>query len=262
MTQKHPESLRFLCGLRRVFALFLAGFCMVGCGMSNAPSPAAANRPATGAIAPEDFALVPCGPGQADRACPLAVAGGKRLLFGTPAGVAASLEPADLRQLDGVFLFSLRARDIEGLDEVRNASWQAGRSAPLLVVGPDGTERLVGALNLAFEQADALRIVVEGIPPGGYDSAILVSREMDHAARSSRLFDTGDLQVTGRESSTGLAEYRVRYRGDLILSACGATPGETVEAVSNASERRLDCGSGDLSWPLAEIHFIVGNQGP
>ena len=77
-------------------------------------------------IAPADFAIVPCSE-DAETPCLLVLAGGKRLLFGAPAGVSGSLPATDLAHLDGVFLFSLLPQDVEGLDEVRNAGWRAGR---------------------------------------------------------------------------------------------------------------------------------------
>ena len=126
---------------------------------------AACTAPAPGdpsedlSIAPRDFVLLPCGPARSDQPCALVAAGGKRVLFGAPAGVAATLSEADLRQLDSVVLFSLRATDIEGVDEIRNESWRAGRATPLLTIGPRGVLVLVDGLNTAFEQADALRIV-------------------------------------------------------------------------------------------------------
>ncbi|MCF6328587.1 MAG: hypothetical protein L3J02_02145, partial [Henriciella sp.] len=143
------------------------GLCMAIVMLASCGGPEEANPETRPRISPEDFALVPCGPARADRPCVLAVAGGKRILFGAPAGVSKTLADADLRQLDAVMLFSLHAVDIEGLDEVRNASWRAGRSEPLLVVGPEGTLGMIEGLNAAFEQADALRVAEEGMPVGG-----------------------------------------------------------------------------------------------
>ena len=96
-------------------------------------------------IQPDDFAILPCQNVIATRPCALVVAGGKRVLFGAPSGAATSFNAADLKQLDAVMLFSLRAVDIEGLDDVRNHSWRAGRDAALLVIGPAGLEDVVNA---------------------------------------------------------------------------------------------------------------------
>lgn len=207
-------------------------------------------------IRPQDFVLVPCGVRMADRPCALVVAGGKRVLLGAPSGAGQELSDDDLRQLDAVTLFSLRAADIEGLDEVRNASWQAGREEPLRVIGPEGTVAMVAALNRAFEQADALRIVDEGIPPGGYDAAILTAEELGSSAIEVAAFDTGDLTVMARVQPSGYVDFRVMYEVELYLSACGVRlPGsnttdslqpDTVEA----------CTEMNLSWPLTEQFML------
>lgn len=191
-------------------------------------------------IAPQDFALVPCGFKAAERPCALAVAGGKRLLFGGASGIAETLSDANLRQLDAVFLFSLRAVDLEGLDEIRNRSWRAGRERPLPVYGPVGTDRVISGLNLAYEQADALRIVDEGIPPGGFDAAILIAGE---AVSPDLMFDTGDVQVEHSRRADQSLTFDITYQGQATvrLQKCQAD----------------DCSINDeLSWPLRRTHFF------
>lgn len=228
-----------------VIALFMS---LAACG-------AKLETPERPEINPKDFALVPCGPGLAERPCALAVAGGKRVLFGAPAGVAATLSRQDLKQLDAIILFSLRAADIEGLDEVRNESWWAGRDEPLLVVGPEGTTAVVDALNIAFEQADALRVVEQGIPRGGYDAAVLEARESVEGIPD---FDTGDVQVTRRGSVL-----QVRYGREAILTISVCAPTQSPPAVVfivDVPLTSLNCNdAADLQWPLTETVFIVKN---
>lgn len=230
--------------MRSVIALA----CLIAaCGL---PETDAINEPAE--IRPQDFVALPCGARVLDAPCLLAIAGGKRVLFGAPAGIGQALEGGDLRQLDVVMLFSLRSADIEGLDEVRNASWRAGRQTPLLVVGPEGTSRMAEALNGAFEQSDALRIVDEGIPLGGYDAAVLLSRELGFLTSSGAAFDTGDLAVTGRVGADGYVQYVVNYEVELGLAVCGIwLPVPEVAAAPTMSERRL-CTEVDLSWPISD----------
>ena len=67
---------------------------------------------------------------------------------------------------------SLQAADLEGLDEVRNAGWTAGRETPLAVGGPSGLRDVVAALNKAYELSDA-QIFVEASPKGGFGAALL-----------------------------------------------------------------------------------------
>ena len=232
--------------------LWIVALVLAACGPSVEP----ASTPQI-EIKPQDFALVPCGPGRAERPCALAVAGGKRILFGAPAGVGATLLESDLAQLDAVILFSLHAADIEGLDEVRNASWRAGRSEPLLVIGPEGTSVMASALNGAYEQADALLVVEEGMPPGGYDAAVLIGRDV---ARDALAFDTGDVKV--RVISGGV--YSVEYSAGVTLTiqACVYGAEDDFARVGNfIPEPSLGCSPiSKWQWPLTETVFMVKNE--
>lgn len=196
-------------------------------------------------IQPDDFVVLPCRNVIAARPCAMVVAGGKRVLFGAPSGAAISFNDADLKQLDAVLLFSLRAIDIEGLDDVRNRSWRAGRDAALLVIGPAGVEDVVTAINKAYEQPDALRVVEDGIPPGGFDAAVLST---GLSVPGQIVFDTGDLQIerlsAGYEVSYGQSE-------PLVLTTCGAASMQEVGV-------RISCGEDgpDIAWPVAEPVFI------
>lgn len=229
----------------------------IAAGLAACSAPPAADAPAALQIAPQDFVLLPCGVDASENPCALAIAGGKRVLFGTPRGAADGLRPEDLGQLDAVLVFSLRAGDLEGLDEVRNASWQAGREAPLLVIGPRGIDDVATALNAAFEQADALHIVEEGAPPGGYDAAVLVSRAY---SGDGKVFDTGDVVV--ESTSYG---YRMTYdqRGMAHFHACDAAPANQEVRIGEMVWKRLSCraAESDRRWPLREPLYILKNQG-
>jgi len=206
-------------------------------------------------VRPDQFAVLPCGINQS-RPCALVVAGGKRLLFGTPAGIGQNLREDDLRQLDVAMVFSVRASDIEGLDEVRNASWQAGRKQPLLVIGPPGIDDVVSALNLAFEQADALYMVEYGSPAGGYDAALLISRSADPG---QTVFDTGDLSVEYQAGS-----FTVTYgsgRG-LQLRYCLSQPTEEAEQMDIVPSVSIGCDpvADNYTWPISAPIFIAASS--
>ena len=221
--------------MKRVALIF--AFIVAGCGSQFGDQRAEIN--------PADFVLLPCGLQKEAPPCALAVIGGKRLLFGAPAGLSSTLTEDNLRQLDGVFLFSLRASDIEGLDEVRNASWRAGRDRALPVSGPQGIGDVVAGLNLAFETADALRIVDEGVPKGGFDAALLV--EMERRDETPDIvFDTGDVVIRAMQRADQKTRYSIVYRdaAPFVIETC----------------RVDDCSFGDgLEWPLSAQHFIVNN---
>lgn len=233
-------------------ALFIGLLSIVLSGCGSAPNTPGNGRPD---VRPTDFALVPCGPVHAERPCVLIIAGGKRVLLGAPAGVAETIVEEDLAQLDVVMIFSLHAEDIEGLDEVRNASWRAGRQAPLLVAGPEGTIAAVEALNRAFEVADALRVVEEGMPPGGYDAAVLTGQDL-RGNDWQTAYDTGDLVVRARSHSAQRIMFEVQYRETVRISPCGGR-----EDVTEVPETRgLTCEGADIAWPLAKTVFIRKSQ--
>lgn len=202
-------------------------------------------------VRPDQFAVLPCG-AESARPCALVIAGGKRILFGAPAGIGLNLRREDLRQLDAVVVFSLRAADIEGLDEVRNASWKADRSDPLMVIGPPGLEQVVTALNHAFEQADALHVVENGSPAGGYDAALIFAR----SGRSGQIvFNTGDLII----ASLGQG-FEVTYGSDrtLVLQDCRDGAGAIVAADQREASLSIGCDEvvQDRVWPLTAPVFI------
>lgn len=196
-------------------------------------------------IEPHQFVLIPCGRIADERPCALASIGGKRILFGAPAGVTMTLSEEDLKLLDAVMLFSLRASDTNGLAEVRNRSWEAGREAPLLVVGPSGVDAFVAGLNQAYEMADALRIVEDGIPTGGYDAALLRTSAVPD---QQNVFDTGDVVVT-RSADGYVIDYLETAR--VWLSSCNS---EAAPQVDYAIE--CDPQVGTDTWPLAYPIFV------
>lgn len=196
-------------------------------------------------IEPHQFVLIPCGPITGDHPCTLASIGGKRILFGAPAGVTSALSSEDLKLLDAVMLFSLRAGDTNGLAEVRNQSWEAGRDAPLLVVGPTGVDAFVAGINQAYEMADALRVVEDGIPAGGYDAALL---RTNSGGQGSTVFNTGDVVV--ERSSAGYSIIYVETTR-VWLSSC---KGEATPDVDYSVLCELDSGA-DV-WPLERPVFV------
>ena len=196
-------------------------------------------------VEPHQFVLIPCGSLADERPCTLASIGGKRILFGAPAGVTMALSQEDLKLLDAVMLFSLRASDTNGLAEVRNRSWEAGRDTPLLVVGPSGIDAFVAGLNQAYEMADALRIVEEGIPAGGYDAALLRTRS---GPQQQTVFDTGDVVVT---RSTG--GYTIKYleTNRVWLSSC-----KSEDAPQLDYSIQCDPQASAYTWPLTRPLFV------
>ncbi|MEL7546411.1 MAG: hypothetical protein AAGJ84_07155 [Pseudomonadota bacterium] len=210
-------------------------------------------------ISSRDFVMVPCAESVAEP-CALAVAGGKRVLFGAPSGADLAFADEDLTQLDAVMLFSLRAKDIEGLDTVRNRSWQAGRRAPLLVIGPDGTSLVVDGLNTAFETPDALFIVDEGMPAGGFDAALLTASDLPLTGGWITAFDTGDFRIEARDLGAGHGHFRLSYQAEFdLVGSCEVWRTATADVQQEeVGEPPFGCPGSDVpSWPIdAPIWFV------
>ena len=232
-----------------VFAL-LFSVILSACGSGQGAAPAIG----PGDIRSADFALLPCAASSEPAPCLLVVAGGKRVLFGTPPGLRAAMDGHVLASLDAVLLFSLQGANLEGLDEVRNAGWSAGRKTPLAVGGPSGTRDVVAALNKAFELSDA-EIFVQDSPEGGFGAALLGVLPGEGDAKTE-VFNTGDLVVTKIESADGRAGYWVDYGGQrAVLQPCGMT----LAVKFNEQEAfALGCDTdAQNAWPLGKVHYLV-----
>ena len=229
---------------------YLAAICLLqvmACGQAEAPVPASPAKPQN--VRSTDFALLPCADRELPGKCVIVLAGGKRVMFGAPAGVTLGLTPKELRDTEAVMLLSLRGEDVEGLDEVRNAAWRAGHEGSLPVAGPTGTGDFVGILNRAYEVSDAL-IYVEVEPAGGFDAALLAVLPGD-GEQTAIVFDTGDLRIRKFESGTDRAAYAVDYNGhSVVIASCGA---ELEEAQLTEADQVLSCES---VWPQAGPVFI------
>jgi hypothetical protein len=189
-----------------------------------------------------DFAVVPCAGRKLPGACVIVLAGGKRVVFGAPAGVSLDMTGHALRNTDAVMLLSLRGEDVEGLDEMRNAAWRAGRETSLPVAGPSGTGEFLGLINRAYEVSDAL-IYVEDHPAGGFDAALLALLPGD-GEQEATVFDTGDLRISKVETGTDRALYIVDYVGhSALIAGCGA---DLPETASSEVDLVLSCES---DWP-------------
>lgn len=209
-----------------------------------------ATRPDRSEIGPADFALASCGVSNAEDICVLLSAGGKRLLINAPAGIGEGLGGDELASLDAILLTGLSARQTEGLDEVRNRGWTAGRLGPLKVSGPTGLDLLARGLNGGFQTADAVA-QVEASPPGGFGAALIVAREGEGRGLWTA-FDTGDLTAVAVPAGRFQQAYLVTYgEVKLLIRPCG------VQLTgAPAADLELTCpdgiAEGDVSWPLTE----------
>lgn len=248
-----------------ILALSLALGC-AACGDDGADASRVAltAQPQSFAVASSDFAVLPCST-RSQAACALVYAGGKSLLFGAPAGVSLEVDAERLAALDSAFLFSMMPQDVEGLDEIRNRGWRAGRAGQLVVAGPEGTAGFLEAMNLAFEQPDALSFVEERAPRGGFVAALL--QPGVEVVTQAQAFDTGDLKVSAIAGANSYVTYRIEYRDlggawhDLVLAPCGGPdplPATVEEKPASTDAITCDGGSNARRWPVAEP-FRISN---
>ncbi len=202
-------------------------------------------------IAPTDFVIVPCALAIPMPSCTIIAAGGKRVLVGAPAGIGEGKIPDDETPPDAVILLSLRADQIEGLDEVRNRAWAANRRQPLTVAGPDGITQLVDALNEAYVTSDALAYV-EGNREGGFNQEAIVSKLI---GPGDIVFDTGDLTIAAVQGGGAKIALLINYKGQKVLYAdCGAEKPDIASWPS--ADLYIGCHQVDYaapvigSWPL------------
>ncbi|MEM7006094.1 MAG: hypothetical protein AAF498_09460 [Pseudomonadota bacterium] len=252
--KKHPIKAIF------VSAGALAG--LVTCGGPQSPSDTAAAPAAYPIveIAPTDFALVPCANVSSEAFCAILAAGGKRIVIGAPAGIGDGRVPGEETLPDAVLLTSLHPLDIEGVDELRNRTWSAGRRVPLKVAGGLGTGDFVESLNSAYTFPDAKAFL--DMPGDSRDFAAMPIEAVE--IRSGDIaFDTGDLVIKAREAGNGRIAFLATYDGDdVLLVPCGGrledslADAETIWIMACASDAEVL--GADMKWPSDEAIFVGG----
>jgi len=123
-------------------------------------------------------------PGQA-AACVAVTGGGALYVLNPGEGAVAALlaSGAPLERIVGVLLSDLSGAAMGDLDDLRDATFLAGRPEPLAVYGPPGTARVVEGLNQSRETADAETLLA--LPQGvvSFTAAPLVAVEVGADSR-------------------------------------------------------------------------------
>lgn len=183
-----------------------------------------------------------CGTGSpmpdADRAGPCigVLAGNQAFVFDSGSGSIRKLMRMGfpMEKIQAAFLTHLHSDHIDGLGELMLQAWIAGgRTAPLPVYGPQGTDQVVAGFNTAYKVDSGFRIAHHGpniAHPAGFGGAAnLIS--LPDGVNSSVVYDRGGVRVTViRVNHAPVAPafgYRVDYKGRSI-----ALSGDTVYAPS------------------------------
>ena len=184
--------------------------------------------------------LYVCGSGSpmpdADRAGPsLAVlAGNQAFIFDSGSGSIRKLGRMGfpMGKLRGEFLTHLHSDHIDGLGESLLQAWIAGgRSSPLPVYGPEGTDKVVAAFNAAYQIDSTYRVAHHGpkvANPTGFGGAAQIIALPD-GADSQVIYDQEGVKITAirviHDPVKPAFGYRIDYKGRSI-----AISGDTVYA--------------------------------
>lgn len=168
--------------------------------------------------------------------CLAILAGGQAFIFDTGSGSVRKLMRMGfpMNKLQAIFLTHLHSDHIDGLGEALLQAWIAGgRSAPLPVIGPDGTDRVVAGFNAAYSIDQGFRIAHHGpkvANPAGAGGAAYIARVPD-GADSAVIYDRGGVKVTAIRVNHDPVKpaygYRIDYQGRAI-----AISGDTVYSPS------------------------------
>ncbi|MFM5884462.1 MAG: MBL fold metallo-hydrolase [Novosphingobium sp.] len=133
-------------------------------------------------------------------------------------------------KLQAAFLTHLHSDHIDGLGELMLQAWVAGgRTAPLPIYGPAGTERVVAGFDAAYAIDSGYRVAHHGpkvVNPAGFGGAASIIALPD-ASDSQVVYDKGGVRITViRVNHAPIAPafgYRIDYQGRAI-----AISGDTV----------------------------------
>lgn len=171
--------------------------------------------------------------------CLAVLAGDQAFVFDTGSGSVRKLQRMGfpMEKLQAAFLTHLHSDHIDGLGELLMQAWIAGgRSAPLPVVGPDNTDRLVAGLMQAYETDKGFRVAHHGpaiANPAGFGGAAQIVAIPADAA-SAVIHERDGVKITAirvsHEPISPAYAYRIDYRGRSI-----AISGDTVYSPDFAS---------------------------
>lgn len=163
---------------------------LLGTGTPNADP--ARSGPATAIVVGDRSYLVDAGPGIVRRAAEAADRHG-----------IDALRPPGLQR---VFLTHLHSDHTVGLPDLAFTPWVLERTEPLTVIGPPGTEAMVGHLQLAYGQDVSMRL--EGLEPANDTGHELQARDV----REGLVYEDDLVRVTAFEVPHGSWEAAFAYR--------------------------------------------------
>ena len=171
------------------------------------------------------------------QACVAVLAGDSLYIVDTGAGSAqvAALGRLPLERLRAVFLTHYHSDHIAALPEFNLNSWVAGRTQPLMVIGPEGVSRVIEGMNDAYRLDLGYRVNHHGEELLPADIGPMQASLM----QAGSVQNFGDLKVTSfavdHNPVRPAVGYRFDYRGRSVVISGDTviTPG-LVEATKGA----------------------------
>jgi len=162
----------------------------------------------------------------------LVEAGGQKLLFDAGRGASQRLLQLKipLGQIDAVFLTHLHSDHTVGFPDVWLTGWLptpfGGRSTPLKVWGPEGTQTMMAGLTQAYQWDIRVRRDGEHLPPAGVEVAA-------HDITEGTVYEHNGVKVTAfLVDHGGLLEpafgYRVDYAGHSVAISGDTQPNDNL----------------------------------
>jgi ribonuclease Z len=200
---------------------------------------------------PDGLSAAFCGTGSPfpdrQRAGPcLAIIAGHRLfVFDAGDGSAETLSLMGLSpaRIEAVFLTHFHSDHIDGLGNLALQHWGQGTAtAPLLLYGGEGVERVAGGFNEAYALDSTYRIAHHGpsvMPPSGFGLAphpITIAEGLDSAI----VLDDRGVRITAFRVDHGPIHpafgYRIDYKGRSIVVSGDTAPSPVLQRISQNAD--------------------------
>ena len=151
---------------------------------------------------------------------------------GSVANIVSDRLPID--RLPGIMITHLHSDHIAEIYELNLASWVRGRPEPLVVSGPSGIRKVVGAINDTYDADRRFRIAHHG-------ESVMTPHlgKIEHrTVKADQVIEDGDLTITVYAASHPPIEpslgYRFDYRGrSIVISGDSNVTAETKLIAAN-----------------------------
>lgn len=190
-----------------------------------------------------------CGSGSpmpdADRAgpCLAVLAGGQAFIFDAGSGSIRKLGRMGfpMGKLQALFLTHLHSDHIDGLGEALLQGWIAGgRSAPLPVHGPEGTDKVVAGFNAAYAIDSTYRVAHHGekvANPAGFGGTAQV---IDPAAQGGMVYSGSGVTIrvfaVDHNPIKPAFGYRIDYKGRSVTISGDTNYSPNLVAAARGSD--------------------------